>query len=313
MCLGFLVALWACVWPMGCRSAVVEQQSAAVATVNGSQVTLNEVRRAYHRRALEQDGAGGVGVTSGTLSLSQTISDLVDRRLLGLAARAHHLAVFSAEVDAAWRLLTYRWDPHALTETLAQLRLSPLAIKEDLREVLLAQKYLRTMVLDRVAVLDGDIERYLTDHPETMVQPEQVRLRHMVLPDAAAAKAVADAMRKGETFAALVTARSLAADAPTGGDLGLVDRQALPNSVAATVFALTPRKMSAPIALCDGVHLFYVSEKWPKRTLSLAQSRPRAEAILRQIKESEALTAHLAQLKQAATVISREVTLDEIL
>jgi parvulin-like peptidyl-prolyl isomerase len=285
---------------------------ALAAQINGSALTVPEVSRHFHRRRLEQDGAGGVGREADALLLQQTLADLIERRLLTLAARQQHLAVFSAEVDVAWRQLTHRWDPQALTETLAKLRLSPLAIKEDLRESLLAQKYLRAMVLDRVAVLDRDIEVYLADHPELMVQPEQVRLRHIVVTDAVAAKGVADSLRRGETFADVAAARSLAADGAAGGDLGLVARQALPPEVAQVVFALGVRKLSAPVPLGDGVHLFYVSEKFAQRPLTLAQARPRAEAILRREKESAALAEHLHALRQAANIEPHEVTLEQL-
>ena len=245
--------------------------------------------------------------------LQQTLADLTERRLLTLAARQQHLAVFSAEVDVAWRQLTHKWDPQALTETLAKLRLSPLAIKEDLRESLLAQKYLRAMVLDRVAVLDRDIEVYLANHPALMTHPEQVRLRHIVVADALAAKGVADSLRRGETFKDVAAARSLAADASSGGDLGLVHKEALPPTLAKMVFALKVRTLSAPVQMGDGMHLFYVSERMAERPLTLAQARPRAEAILRREKESAALAEHLHALRKAATIEPHEVTLEQIL
>lgn len=297
----------------GCQTPPKAPNLGTAAEIDGSVLSISDVARHFHRRRLSQDGAGGVGFAADDVLLQSTIKDLIERRLLILAAKKHHLAVFSAEVDAAWRQLTYHWEPQALTSTLARIRLSPLSIKEDLRETLLAQKYVRAMVLDRVAILDQDIEIYLANHPDMLIQPEQVRLRHMVVADALAAKGVGVDLRRGETFADLAAGRSLAADAALGGDLGLVQREDLPSDVARLVFALGPRQMSAPVQLCDGLHVFYVAERLPKRALTLIHARPRAEAILRREGEAKALAAHLQALKASATVVAHEVNLEQIL
>jgi peptidyl-prolyl cis-trans isomerase SurA len=283
-----------------------------VATVNGSAITVQQLTQAFVRRQLVADGAGGVGALADQLLLDTTQADLVNRRLMTLAARENHLAVFSAEVDAAWRHLIHAWEPQALASALAQLGTSALGVKEDLHEGLLAQKYVRAMVLDRVAVLDIDIEAYLASHPNMLLQDEQVRLRHIVAHDAAGLKAVRELLRRGKPFADVAIALSKAADAPTGGDLGVLTQKALPPSLAKVIFAMPVRKVSEPITLSDGIHLYWVSEKLPRRSLSIAHARPFAERALRRQREDQALSAHLIALRDKAQITTREVRLEEV-
>lgn len=281
------------------------------ACVDGVPLTVAQVRKAFALRRLQADGAGAVTLGQDRMAWETTLGDLTNRRLLTQAARAHHLAVFTSELDGAWRKLVSGWEPQVLAGWLAERGISALAIKEDLHETLLAQKYLRTQVLDRVSILDRDVEAYLVAHPELTAQPERVHLRHVVVADANGTRAVALAMRRAGDMAQVAQALSIAADGPQGGDLGWISRADLPASIADGVFALPRHKLGEPVARADGLHLYWVEERAAKQTLSLAHALPRAEAALRREREAAAQTEHLDALRRRAHIETFEVPFED--
>jgi parvulin-like peptidyl-prolyl isomerase len=179
--------------------------------------------------------------------------------------------------------------------------------------MMLAHKYLRVMVLDRVAVLDSHIEAYLGAHPELLKNPERARVRQIVVHDQAAAQKVTTALAGRTSFIDVARALSITPESVTGGDLGVLTRDRLPATVADVVFRLPVKKVSNPLVLHDGIHFYWVSEKFAPSPLSLTQARPRAEAILRRQAEARAAQQHIEALRRSAQVTKQEISLAHIL
>ena len=116
---------------------------------------------------------------------------------------------------------------------------------------------------------------------------EQVRARHILVADEAAAQTVVERLEAGEDFAALAT--ELSTDNSTkeaGGDLGFFPRGIMVPEFEATAFSLTAGETSPPIETQFGYHVIRVEEHEEQREiLDYQLQQIRANAINRWLDE----------------------------
>jgi parvulin-like peptidyl-prolyl isomerase len=108
---------------------------------------------------------------------------------------------------------------------------------------------------------DTQVNAYVAAHAELANAGERLRLRQLVLPDQATARAIRDRARAGEDFVALSREASRAPNAANGGVLGWVERGQLPPEFEAAVFGLAPGELSEPVPSNAGWHVFQVVER----------------------------------------------------
>ena len=122
---------------------------------------------------------------------------------------------------------------------------------------------------------------------EVPTAQEQVRARHILVADEAAAQTVVERLEAGEDFAALAT--ELSTDNSTkeaGGDLGFFPRGIMVPEFEATAFSLTAGETSPPIETQFGYHVIRVEEHEEQREiLDYQLQQIRANAINRWLDE----------------------------
>jgi peptidyl-prolyl cis-trans isomerase D len=102
--------------------------------------------------------------------------------------------------------------------------------------------------------------------------PERRAIRQAVLPDEAAARALAAAWRGGADFAAVEAAATAAGG--SAANLGLLDRATLPiPTVAEAAFAAAPGSVTDPVQSPFGWHVLQVERVEPATTRTLAEVR----------------------------------------
>lgn len=102
-----------------------------------------------------------------------------------------------------------------------------------------------------------EIERQLGQRLAN-VQPARARVRQMLLPTAADAATARARLAAGEPFVEVSRQMSRAANAATGGELGVLSRGTLPDELDEVVFSLGEGEVSAPVQSPAGYHLFQV-------------------------------------------------------
>ena len=122
---------------------------------------------------------------------------------------------------------------------------------------------------------------------EVPTAQEQVRARHILVADEAAAQTVVERLEAGEDFAALAT--ELSTDNSTkeaAGDLGFFPRGIMVPEFEATAFSLTAGETSPPIETQFGYHVIRVEEREEQREIPDYQLQQiRANAINRWLDE----------------------------
>ncbi len=145
------------------------------------------------------------------------------------------------------------------------------ALREELREQVLASRVRQKEVDGRIVVTDQDIDQYLTAN--TGDDQTEFHLAHILvaIPDAASpevrdkARAKADAvlkrLRAGEDFAQVAIATSDSPQALQGGDLGWRKSGALPTVFANLVPKMTAGQISDVIEASNGYNIIKLVEK----------------------------------------------------
>lgn len=127
---------------------------------------------------------------------------------------------------------------------------------------------------------DAEVEAFLARDASTGPNGIRIRLRQLVLPDQAAARAARERLRKGEDFAEVSRQVSRAPNASQGGQLGWVSSGQLPPEFEAAVFGLGPGELSEPVPSTAGWHIFQVTERRAAGSGTDPARRERARAEL---------------------------------
>ena len=118
-----------------------------------------------------------------------------------------------------------------------------------------------------------EVERQLGQRLAS-IQPARARVRQMLLPTAADAATARARLAAGESFVEVSRQMSKAANAATGGELGVLSRGTLPDELDEVVFSLGEGEVSEPVQSPAGYHLFQVLGVVPKGPATRRELEP---------------------------------------
>lgn len=157
------------------------------------------------------------------------------------------------------------------------------------------------VVESQVTVSDAEVAEYYNANKNVFTTPEQRKLSHILITapatasaaEKAAAKAKAEAImaevrKDPSSFAAVAKAQSQdPSSAEQGGDLGIVEKDALPAPVEAAALKLAPGQISDVVASDFGYHVLTVTELTPAAVKPLEEAKPQIMADLKRGKMSK--------------------------
>ncbi|CAG1005803.1 Foldase protein PrsA [Anaerolineales bacterium] len=188
------------------------------------------------------------------------------------------------------------------------------SLKEEVRETILFEEYIKRNKLKEVTVSDQEIEQYYKQNMKSFMNPEQIKTRHIII--AAEAKAGAEAAEKAlqkarevrerilkeKNFAEVAKEVSSCTSAAEGGDLGFIERGYMPAAFDKVAFELKPGEISEPVKTRFGYHIIEVMERKAESPKSLAEVKGFIAKYLSKAKEQEQMNAHVAELKRTAKI-----------
>ena len=272
--------------------AVLRAQGRSVAEVEGL------VRRQVQLEQLEA-GMRDSGFATATETRQMQAVTRQQRELGWVTVPAAHFAEGATPTDAD--LKTY-FDAHKgeyLTPELVNLRYVELSLAN---------------IEAKVSVTEAQLKAYYEEqkakNPDAYVQPEQRRVRHILLSvtdpkDDAAVKAKAEAILKrvqsGEDFAKL--AKEFSQDpgsAQQGGDLGFSERKVWVAPFAAAAFTMQVGEIKGPVQTQFGYHILKLDDIRPATVKTFEQSRADLEAEYRRSEAEKQFSALQDQVADAA-------------
>ena len=172
-----------------------------------------------------------------------------------------------------------------------------------------------------IEVSDEDLKRAYEDRRSRYITPERRNVQQIVFSNAEDARAAAERIAKGETFAAIATERGLSEkdiDLGTVTKAGIIDR-----AVGDAAFALKEGEVSAPVQGRFGTALVRVSKIEPeqvrafeevaaelKQDIATERAKAQVTAMYDKIEDERSIGKTLAEAAEELKLESRTVEVD---
>lgn len=224
--------------------------NAVIAKVDGQVINAAQ----FYRRMAYLDGVGTVenGTFVAVPPAFLTMQRMIDEMIVVSVAKDKGVAPTAAEIEA--ELIKRKKDnPAALKE------LQDLGVGDDMIRGQITQDLARFNLLTMgVTITDGQVQNNYTVNKMIYVTPATIKLRVIVVTDAASKTKVDEAL-KTKPFADVASAMSEDLTKMMGGDLPVVPVSNMPKNVADATATVVPGKATAWIE-SEGAFLKYLVE-----------------------------------------------------
>lgn len=312
-----------------CRSNPVSSRASenAWATVNGREITREEVEKAYRREAPLTPQQSEDEALMAKLSM---LNEMIVQDLLVEKARALKIEVADTELDTAYAEAKKNIPDETFNKELAARNLTAADMRENLRLNLIAQKVIEREVTSKISVTDQDITAFYeanraqfnrTEDAYRVAQIAVTPLREQpgtnrtgsdaTTPEEARAKAqmLMERLKAGAEFAELAADFSEdAQSAQRGGDLGFLSlsqvRQA-PPALRDAVLQSAPGSVRL-VSIGNGHTILLVvgKETAGQKDLSMPEVKEAITANLRGRRDQVMRAAYLTALRNDAVVVN---------
>ena len=222
-------------------SSVVRLGDTAVASVDGTTIYLSDVERAATAQKLIEPGTG---LKPGDPVFQQMLDELIDQRLMALAALRQSLD----QSDEAQRRLAVS--------------------RERILSSILVEQHLQK------TVNDDTIQKMFEAQDALRDRGDEIRARHILVKTEAEIKAAAARLTAGEPFGAVATELSIdRASRENAGDLGYFTADMLTMDFTRVAFSTPTETTSAPFQTEFGWHIVEVLDRRKARQPTFEQMR----------------------------------------
>lgn len=257
-------------------------EAAVVATVNGNEITSQEVDRVL------MDGTQG---RFDTLPLEKQ-QELRQGVIEGIIAQelVYDDAQKSGLIDSA----TYKQELEAMVRKI---------------EVQLATRFWEQELLDSIKIDQKDVKAYFDANSDEFIDKEKAHARHILLKSESEAQTVIKSLKglKGEKlkneFISLAKYKSTGPSAVKGGDLGYVSRGQMVPSFNDAIFSTKVGTVNPSVVQSQfGYHVIYVEDKKPPKKLSFNDVKDFIEQRLKMDRFKGQLNKKMNELRSKAKI-----------
>ena len=239
-----------------------------------------------------------------------TLTQLVQAILIENYAKANNIVVSDADVQKKEDAIKARFTDAQWQQTLAQQGFT----EDDVHRILRDQAILQKAVDATIVVTPADIQDYLSKNHATLDTAEQVRARHILVPDLKTAELVEAKLKAGAKFEDL--AKQYSTDPSSkdkGGDLGYFSRGQMVPTFQAAAFSQKIGVVGPPVKSPFGFHIIEVLDKKPPQVATLANSGDKIKTLLQQQQEQAQIPQFLANLRAKANIVIYDSRLKDAL
>jgi len=239
------------------------------------------------------------GKLEGSPTARGVLQQMVQAQLIDQYAKDNNIVVTDADIakkedDLKANFPTGSWD-----EMLKARGLTEDDVHNALREQIIIDKALGK----DIKVSDAQIAAYFNKNHAAFDKPEQVRARHILVPDMKTAEKVEADLKSGKKFED--EAKQYSVDPGSkdkGGELGLFRRGQMVPAFDKAAFSLPIGQISQPVKSPFGYHIIQVEERQPGEKATLANTHDRIADMLRQQQEAPLVQPFLSGLLQKANI-----------
>lgn len=255
----------------------------ALASVNGHKITKAELD------AKLEAGPSG----------KQMLGQMIQTALLDDYAKQHNITASDADIKKKIDEIKARYPAGQFDALIKQQGLT----MADVQDIVKQQILLERAIAPQVQVSDADIKAFFDKNHALYDRPEQVRARHILVPDLKTAEIVEQKLKEGQKFSDL--AKEYSTDPGSkdkGGELGWFGKGQMVPAFQNAAFSLPIGKVSQPVKSPFGYHIIEVEGRRPAEQATLASATPLIKQQLSQQQEAQLVPGFLASLRNGAKI-----------
>jgi len=181
---------------------------------------------------------------------------------------------------------------------------------EDARRAILIEALLEDVLRGRAEVSEEEIQRYYKENSTFFIEPEEVKIRHIVVNSEPALKEVVSKLSEGESFEKLASTYNIGKFKDNVGDLGYIRRGQLASPFAQfeeAAFSLRKRgEISEVVSTPYGYHILRLEDLRGTTLRPLNQVKEKIRFFLEPKKKQEAYLAYVKEAKSKAKILINE-------
>jgi peptidyl-prolyl cis-trans isomerase C len=185
-----------------------------------------------------------------------------------------------------------------------------LAKIEDARRAIVIDALLEEVFRKRGEVSEEEIQRYYKENPTLFTEPQEIKIRHIVVNTEPALKEVVTKLSQGEGFEKLASAYNIGKFKEDGGNLGYIRRGQLAPPFAQfeeAAFSLRKRgEISEVVSTPYGYHIIRLEDLRGSTLKPLNRVKERIRFFLQPKKKQEAYLEYVKETKSKAKVLINE-------
>jgi len=315
------VFLFTAIWlfvPSYLEARVVDK---TVATVDGDVILMSE----YERRAKPLIEEYEKFLTGPDKEIrikefkEKILDQMIDEKVLIHEAKKKNMRVTGKEIQDGIEEIKKRFPTEEeYNQELARQGLVGKKFEEQVKEQLMVIKLIDQEVKAKVVPpTDSEIEDFYKQNESEMVEPEQVRVRHILIKVGEntdknqALKKIRDILKEAKegktSFSELAKKYSEDASAPRGGDIGFFIRGQMVRKFEEVAFALNVGQISDVVETEYGYHIIQCIEKKAAEKKSLEEIRDYLHNFVFQKRMEEHYEKWLRRLRDTASITRGEI------
>lgn len=242
----------------------------------------------------------------------EILNQMIKDKLILQEAKKLNITVEDEAVEAKLKEMIDKFpSEEKFFEALKNEGLTLDALREKYREQLIIRKLTNIEVRAKITLGPQEILDYYNAHLEEFTEPEQVRLKTILIrvrkgDDEEAIRArleeIMSMLKEGMDFGRLALICSEGPEARNRGDLGFIEKGQLLEDIDRVVFGLKPGEISEPIRTNVGYHIFKVEAKKKARVKEFNEVREEIEDKLFQQKAVARFNEWMAKLRENAYI-----------
>ncbi len=306
----FLSGLW--MQPPCGRAATVDR---IVAVVNGEIITFSDLQSASAQARLGLLSLSADGTISHQQPSEQEILEqLINQRLQLQLARKKGIAVGPEEVEKAVEDVKQKngmATDSALQKALQEEQANLDQYKSGLKDQIMILKLVNREVKSGVVLSEEEMRSYYAEHSDRFLTPMQYRLHQIFIPipdpgsaqtAEQTARSVADQLKTGADFQALVKRYSSGQEVRSDGDLGILRADQMLPEIRRAIEALKPGEFSGPVKTAAGIHIFRLDEIQPPKSRAFEEVKTEIQERLFQEQSADLYEKWLKDLRASGQV-----------
>ncbi len=296
-----------------------------VATVNGEVILLDEYQKKtelfidqYKKIAKEKDLESKIGEIK-----KEILNQMIDEKLMFQEAEKKKIKISKRKIEKGVDSVKERFSgEEEFKKELKRQKITQKEFKEKISKQLMVMELIDMSVRSKISEpTAAEIEEFYKKNKDKMVEPEGVRVRHILIPvsddatksqKASALKKIKEAqkkLKKGDDFGEVAKEYSKdPASSKRGGDLGFFVRGEMVPEFEKASFALNVGQTSDIVKTKFGYHIIKCEEKRARQKKILEEVKDNLKNLIFRQKMEEKYEKWIKALRNKANIkISKEM------